>query len=474
MSDTASFSARAGHRLSGGEPAGRSRWSSAAEFMAILALALIGVKPFFDLFGKKVPEDTVDSGMVATAIGALLMVGSYVAVAVVSRRLPKPLAPGLVALILLGLFSVFGLLAVPGRENFLEVFTTANVDQIFGPYIRPENGVVTQAAQLAVGFAPLALLAVLFVKPAWFSTSRLRWILLLVVLGAVAHCVVAWLQVAGVVPYTYFFNEPTGKIGRASGGYFHPASLGRLLIFAVFILYAAGDRLRLRTSVRYLLLAIMVATAVVSTHRMTVVSIAIVIVAFEARRLPELVETISNLPFRTAVWGAVGLLALVLFAAVRWGSFVLDRVLYVATRVGSLNPTNDQFLHGRGQIWFRIAEAWQDATPDIWLFGLGYEPWNTHSDPLRIFVVWGLFGVALMALIFVNLWRVTRRVVAVEARWLLTLLYVLLGVAALTQKPTSYSYFMWLFFLCVMLIVVSFPRMDTPAVTATETVGEHK
>lgn len=115
---------------------------------------------------------------------------------------------------------------------------------------------------------------------------------------------------------------------------------------------------------------------------------------------------------------------------------------------------------------------WQDATPDIWLFGLGYEPWNTHSDPLRIFVVWGLLGVVLMVLIFVNLWRVARRVIAVEARWMLSVLYVLLGVAALTQKPTSYSYFMWLFFVCVMLIVTSFPRAETPAVVTPETTGE--
>lgn len=474
MSDTASFPARAERRSSGSDRAGRSRWSIAAEFMVILAMAVVGVKPFFDLFGKKVPEDTVDSGMVATVIGALFMVGALVAAVVMSKRFPKPLAPALVALILLGVFSVVGLLAVPAREDFLEVFRTANVAQLFGPYIRPESGVVTQAAQLAVGFAPVALLAVLLIKPAWFSTGRLRWVLLLVVFGAVAHCVVAWLQVAGVVPYTYFFNEPTGRIGRASGGYFHPASLGRLLIFAVFILYAAGDRLRLSPLVRYGVLAFVVATAVVSTHRMTVVSVLIVIVAFEARRLPELVEAVSNLPFRTAVWGAVGLLALVVFAAIRWGSFVLDRVLYVVTRVGSLNPTNDEFLHGRGQIWFRIAEVWQDATPDIWLFGLGYEPWNTHSDPLRIFVVWGLLGVALMVLIFVNLWRVARRVIAVEARWMLSVLYVLLGVAALTQKPTSYSYFMWLFFVCVMLIVASFPRAETPAVGTPGTIGERK
>ncbi|MEU5720714.1 hypothetical protein ABZ783_02670 [Micromonospora sp. NPDC047738] len=473
MGNTA-FSATAGHRSSDGVPAGRSSWSTATQIMVVLAMAVIGVKPFIDVFGAKVPEDTVDAGMVATVIGALLMAGAFVAVAVMSKRLPRGLTPALAALLLIGLFSVIDLLAVSARDDFLQIFTTTHVREIFGPYIRPEGGIITAAAQLAVGFAPVALLAVMLVKPEWFSLDRLRWVLLLVVIGTVVHCVIAWLQVAGVVDYTYFFNEPTGRVGRASGGYFHPASLGRLLIFAVFILYAAGDRLRLSPLARYAVLALLVATSVVSTHRITIVCVLFVIVAFEMRRLPELTRQISNLPFRTAVWGAVVLVALVIVSAIRWGAYLLDRALFVLTRVGSLNPANDEFLHGRGQIWFRVAEVWQDATPDIWLIGLGYEPWNTHLDPLRVFVVWGFLGIVLMAVVFVNLWRLTRRLVGVEARWMLTVLFALVAVNALTQKPTSYSYFMWLFFLCLMLIVASFPRVTVPGAMATEASGERK
>ncbi|MGC1213640.1 MAG: hypothetical protein WA890_20535 [Micromonospora sp.] len=435
-------------------------------------MGMIGVKPFFDVFGAKVAADTVDSGMVASVVGAIFMVGSFVVAAVASRRVLTNLAPSLVALVILGLFSIIGLIAVPAREDFLQVFTTAHVVDIFGPYIKPESGIVTQAAQLAVGFAPVVLLAVMLSKPDWFSLDLVRWVLLLVVLGAVVHSVIAWLQVAGVVPYTYFFNLPGGKVGRASGGYFHPASLGRLLIFAVFILYAAGDRLRLKPLVRYAVVAFLLATAVVSTHRITILCVVFLIVAFEVRRLPELLRQVYDLPFRTAVWGAVTLVVLVILAAIRWGAFLVDRTVFLATQIGSLNPTNDEFLHGRGQIWFRMADVWKEAPLDVWIIGLAYEPWNTHSDPLRIFVVWGLLGVILMAVIFINLWKVTKRVVAVEARWMLSVLYIVTGVSALTQKPTSYSYFMWMFFLSLILVIALYPRTDAQVPAAADVNGE--
>ncbi|RLP92837.1 hypothetical protein EAD89_07625 [Micromonospora sp. BL4] len=456
-----------------GRRLGRYPWA-AAQIMAVLAMVMIGVKSFFDIFGEKVAADTVDAGMVATVIGAVFMVGSFVALVVAMKRFPTDLAPSMVALLVLGLFSIIGLLAISAREDFLQIFTTADVVALFGPDVAPKSGVITQGAQLAVGFAPIVLLAVVFLKPDWFSAERLRWVLLLVVLGAVAHSVIAWLQVAGVVPYTYFFNLMSGKVGRASGGYFHPASLGRLLIFAVFILYAAGNRLRLSPVVRYAAVALLAATAVVSTHRITILCVALVIVAFELRRLPELLRQISDLPFRTAVWGAVVLVVLVVLAAIRWGAHLLDRALFLVTQIGSLNPTNDEFLHGRGQIWFRVAEVWQDAPWDVWLIGLGYEPWNTHADPLRVFVVWGLLGLILMTIIFVNLWRVTKRAIAVEARWMLTILYVLTVISALTQKPTSYSYFMWLFFLSLILLVRFFPLSSTPVGAPTDAGGDHR
>ncbi|MFC5924720.1 hypothetical protein [Micromonospora vulcania] len=463
----------AAETVGGGRRLGRSPWA-VAQILVVLAMVTIGVKSFFDIFGEKVAADTVDAGMVATVIGSLFMAGAFVALVVAARRIPRNLLPSIIALLVLGLFSLVGLLAMSARNDFIRIFATADVAALFGPDVAPRSGIITQAAQLVVGFAPIVLVAVMFSKPDWFSLDLMRWVLLLVVLGAVVHSVIAWLQVVGVVPYTYFFNLMSGKVGRASGGYFHPASLGRLLIFAVFILYAAGDRLRLKPLVRYAAVALLAATAVVSTHRITILCVAFVIVAFELRRLPEIMRQIFDLPFRVAVWGAGAIVVAVILAAIRWGSYLVDRAVFLATQIGSLNPTNDQFLHGRGQIWFRVADVWQDAPVDVWLIGLAYEPWNTHADPLRVFVVWGLLGLVLMTLIFINVWRVTKRAIAVEARWMLTVLYVLVIVSALTQKPTSYSYFMWMFFLSLILLVRYFPLASAPAGVPTDAGGDDK
>ena len=51
-------------------------------------------------------------------------------------------------------------------------------------------------------------------KPDWFTLERLRWVLLAVILGAVAHSVIAWLQVVGIIPYTYFSNLMSSQVGK--------------------------------------------------------------------------------------------------------------------------------------------------------------------------------------------------------------------------------------------------------------------
>lgn len=470
MRQTALLPIGADHGSSGDTQVRRYLWSSAWT-MAVGAMALMGVKPLFDIPGKKAAADTVDAGMVATTTGALLMVASFVVVAAMSKRIPAKLAPALIALLVLGVFSAVNLLAVPARDDFLQNFTATNMRDIFGSYVPPVDGTLTQAAQLAVGFAPVTLLAVMLVKPGWFSVERMRWVLLLVVFGAVVHSAIAWLQVAGVVPYTFFFKLPTGNIGRASGAYFHPASLGRLLIFAVFILYAAGDRLRLKPLPRYSILALLVATAIVSTHRLTILCVAIMVVGLERRRLPLLLQWIYGLRFRTAVSAGVILVVLAVVLVIRWGSFLWDRGLFLLTQVGSLDITSKEFMRGRGEIWFEIAEVWRHAAVDVWLIGLGYEPWNTHSDPLRIFVVWGLLGVILMTVILVTLWRVTRSLIGAEGRWALSVLYIAAAFFAITQKPTSYPYFMWLFILSHMLVIAVYPRVDALSPDAVRNGG---
>ncbi|MGW5666816.1 hypothetical protein [Micromonospora sp. NPDC003776] len=447
---------RSSHRPS---PSG-GRLELVAWILTALSLVIVGVKPLLDIPGPKVPYDTVDAGMVATLIGALFMALALGLVVFRVRRVSAGLALALGALLLLGLLSAIDMLLLAPRDEFVQTFAATGLRDIFGSYVPPEKGITTQAAQVAVGFAPVALFAVMLIKRDWFTAEWMRWVTLLVVAGAVVHCLIAWLQVAGIVPYTFFFKLPGGNIGRASGGYFHPASLGRLLIFAVFFLYAAGDRLRLRPALRLAVLALLVATTVVSTHRVSLACVLMIIAAIEVRRVPAMVSWVRGLPLKVTVAGAaaVGVVLVALF--VRFGGFLWQRAVFLVDHVGSLDVTDKDFMRGRGEIWRSYAHAWGDAPAGVWLTGLGYEPWNAHSDSVRIFVVWGILGLALMGVVFVGLWRTTSPLVTDEARWALGVLYLTSAVFALTQKPTSYSYFMWLFIFGHMLLVTFQPRVD--------------
>ncbi|RKN49519.1 hypothetical protein D7223_08570 [Micromonospora endolithica] len=442
-------------------PERRRRLESPAWALVVAALAVVGLKSLFDIPGAKTAQDTFDLGFVASTIGAGLMVGAFLLVLLMSRRLPGRLTVALAALLLLGVLSAASLLLVPTRAGFLDQFEVTGLRDIFGPYVDPTRGILTQAAQLAVGFAPITLLAVMVVRPHWFTLERIRWVLLLVLFGAVTHSGIAWLQVAGVVDYTFFFKLPGGNIGRASGGYFHPASLGRLLIFAVFILYVAGDRLRIRPAARFALLVILVATAVVSTHRLTIFCVGIIVATMELRRLPGLLRWARGLSPRVTV--PAGLLLLVggIVLLIRWGPFLWERVRFLVTQIGSLDPQSKNFIRGRGEIWFELAQAWRDAPLDVWLLGLGFEPWNSHSDPIRVFVVWGLLGLVSMAAIFTVLWRTASERMTFRGQWALAVLYLTAAVFAVTQKPTSYSYFMWLFLFSHVMVVAAYPR-DEP------------
>ncbi|WP_143193813.1 hypothetical protein [Micromonospora sp. CB01531] len=444
----------------------RGHLQFAAWILTAVSLVIVGSKPLLDIPGPKVQYDTVDLGMVGSSVGALFMALALGLVALSVRRLPPGLAPALAALLLLGLLSVLDLLLLAPRDEFLQTFAATGLRDIFGSYVPPKKGIVTQAAQLAVGFAPVALFAVLLLKPEWFSVEWMRWVTLLVVGGAVVHCLIAWLQVAGVVPYTFFFKLPGGNIGRASGGYFHPASLGRLLIFAVFFLYAAGDRLRLRPVLRLGVLALLVATAVVSTHRVSLLCILMIMAALEARRLPAMGRWVRGLPLKVFVAGAVAVAAVLAVLLFRFGGFLWQRGAFLVKNVGSLDVTNKDFMRGRGEIWFHYADAWGDAPFGVWLTGLGYEPWNAHSDSIRVFVVWGILGLVLMGVVTVSLWRTTSRLITVEARWVLAVLYITTAVFALTQKPTSYSYYVWLFIFGHMLLLVFHPLAEPSAVAA--------
>ena len=444
---------------------GRAATPGLARIAAHAALAIIAIKPILDFQGEKTPYDAVDLGTLASGVGAVLMVVSFCAVLLASRRITAEAlaAPALVAALLL--LSITNLMAAPWRGALFHTFSMPQ-PELFGPPVDPASGIVVDAAKLALGFAPVALFSVVLLREHWFSAPRMSWVAHGILIGAAAHALVAWLQLLGVVEYTFFFRLPGGSIGRASGGYYHPTSLGGLLIVAVFLCYAVYPRLGWSGRRRYAFVAFLLATAAITLHRMTILCVLLLIAGFELIRVHEALRS-GRIRRRTlrdaaAILAAAG--AATLVVARRWGGEIAEAATFLTSQaVGALQLGTDAFLRGRGMIWSEYARVWSDAPVDVWLTGIGFEPWNTHNDALRVGVVWGVVGLLLMGLVLMKLVVAAWRRVDRRGRWALVCLYATFAAFGSTQKPTAYPYFIWMFVITHVLLIVLARRVERGA-----------
>ncbi|PWR08649.1 hypothetical protein DKT68_14705 [Micromonospora acroterricola] len=433
-----------------------SRHERTATHLATAALALVAVKPLLDI-GEKDAGGGIDLGVVLTAIGAALMIAAFGLVALGARRMPpRPLLLMAGGLALLLVMSAVSYLLVGARDDLLDLFNVRRYP-IYGAHVEPTQAIPAEALRLIVGFAPIALLGLMLMRRSFISSRRIALVAGVVLLGAVVHCVLAWLQVAGVIPYSFYFELANWqKIGRASGGYYHPMSLGRLLIFSVFLIYVLKDRLWVPAAVRYALVGLFVATGAVSLHRFTIVCLVVIVAAFEARRVRDLIASRragGRVDRRSALLGGGAVAAVAAVVGGLWGGAIWERVRVALTEVGSLDVRSDTFMHGRGAIWNDVADILGRSSLDVWLFGFGYEPWDMHNDWLRVMVIWGLVGVVLTGAILVGLYRVVRASVGRSGRLALVVLFATLVIFGLTQKPLAYPYFLWLFFLGAMAVL---------------------
>ncbi|MFC7763078.1 hypothetical protein ACFQY4_37235 [Catellatospora bangladeshensis] len=197
-------------------PPTRHRGERVAWFAVMIAMTLVALKPLFDVFSEKVAADVIDLGVVLTVAGALAMGVAFALTVADLRRLPRALVIAILAIGVVALLSVFAYAARSGRADLLALFDDRRTS-IYGGYVSPDSGILTEALRMVTGFAPLLLIAVMVRRQAWFPVSLLRLVVVFVVAGALVHSLIAWLQVAGVVPYSFFFQLPQGFIGRASG-----------------------------------------------------------------------------------------------------------------------------------------------------------------------------------------------------------------------------------------------------------------
>ena len=421
----------------------------------IASLAFLAAKPLLDIIGEDPGANAIDFGTILTMIGGAFMVIALVTGSLKAERLPWSLFLIFAAIAIMLLLSAISYLAISSRDELLEPFERHRT-VIFGPFVPPATGVLREALRLIVSFAPLALIGVMMRYGKVIADHLLRYTVLAVVGAALIHCLIAWLQVIGIVKYTFYFVMPGVYMGRPSGGYQHPMSLGRLLIFCVFMLYVSYDRLRLGAIKHYALIAVLFGTTIISTHRLSIICVAMVIALFEGRRLLAL-RGQQRLNRKTVIRSVAGAAALALVTVVIMGDYLASRIKVMFAAVGSWDVGSDRFLNGRGAVWADTVRAFGESSWDIWLFGFGYEPWDMHNDLARIAVVWGAAGVILTVAMFVILYRFTHSMINARGRLALAILYFVLLSFGLTQKPTSYPYFMWLFLFCHMLIIGYYP-----------------
>lgn len=439
---------------SGRGRAPESRTERVARLLAYSSLVLVAIKPLLDI-GESSAAAGLDVGVVSSALGAVLMTSAYGLILADSRQLPpSALLVALAAVLAMLVMSCLSYVLVPVRSDLLAMFNVRRY-AIYGPHLEPASAIPTEAMRLIVGFAPIALLGLVLARRSWFSVHRLSVVMYILMAGAAVHCVLAWLQVADVIPYSFYFELPGQEIGRASGGYYHPMSLGRLLIFSVFLLYLFGNRPGWRSGLRYALVGIFVATGLISLHRFTIICLIVVVVVFETRRMGAMRGWMRSR--RAGILVGAGAIVVVGLVTALWGGAIWNRSVTALTVVGSLNVHDDTFMHGRGAIWNDLAGILGKSPLDVWLLGFGYEPWDMHNDLLRLLVIWGLVGVASSAVMLWVIYRCVRACTSATARRPLILLYSVVVLFGLTQKPLGYPYFLWLFFLSQMFIMALAP-----------------
>lgn len=418
-------------------------------------LTLIAIKPLFDIRGETGAIDTLDPGAILT----LTVSCSAAALWLLDLRVRRPAPIAIAQALILSAFVlllVTALLADTRRAVF--AYFDRSMPVLFGPYIEPAAGITLEIAKFVGSFGIIAAFGPLSSANTPDRVGILRAFLWLFLLSVGVHVVIAWLQLAGVVPYTFFFRFPGGSIGRASGGYFHPGSLGRLLIFAACLLpIARRTGLIARRGFVYVGWTILFATSVISTHRATILTMMFIMgwEVWGSLRDRMAAGRLSARDVRLFVLAAVLTLGMAAWVALDPGHpirLAADRVL---TNLGSLRIGSEAFLRGRGMIWKELFAFWSTAPLSVWILGLGYEPWNSHNDVLRLLLVHGFLGAAMIATALALLVLATLRRVAPHRRRDAWLIAIILLLAATTQKPTAYPYFIWLFVVSLAFIAAS-------------------
>ncbi|MFH1440644.1 MAG: hypothetical protein ABIH18_01170 [Candidatus Omnitrophota bacterium] len=281
----------------------------------------------------------------------------------------------------------------------------------------------------------------------------MKWFIVI----SIIPILISYLQYIGIFSYTYWDWLPViGKMGRASGGYKHPTSLNRILIFTiVFSLYFIHTGKKMWPYMLYLMLALL--SVFISYHRSAYFIILIIFILWY-------INLFKNFKRK---WSAMIILSiivlLVVLIIVKFSTIKLSHVVNYSTLSG---------LHGRDIKFNRILSLYQELPLIRQLFGNGsgiyynnYRFQFLDNDFLNYLWRYGIVGLFTWFLVLFEFFsstftlkkanlkdylfnKMTRIVLVcyvlfgmvVEASFLPNFMYIIYSVYAMNIRNISFKY----------------------------------
>jgi O-antigen ligase len=343
----------------------------------------------------------------------------------------------------------------------LSIFLVGCIQLLF---VDEKHEVLLSVSRFLVGFTPVLLVPLILQQSPVMQRDIVSKFFKVLLAASAAPFVIAWLQFFGLYPFSYYDYIYGLPFGRPTGGYFQPNSLGRLMVFITILTYIVSYSNKIGNRMKLTIIATAFSTAYISTHRTSILILALVILLFELYNF--------LFPSKVLAFRKFYLFFLFLLLGYILATLISDRAqqlispatterLHYTTElisksldhITSYKITDEDYMRGRGLMWQMSLELMQKAPFSTKLTGFGYEPFEPHNDFLRIYVSHGMLGLLSHALVFFVLFVSAWRMVDKFGRTALSVLYLYLFLFSMPLQPTSYPFFMWLFFLCYSFIL---------------------
>jgi hypothetical protein len=388
-------------------------------------LGVIAVRPLIDLMGSYDSAAAINTGGV---IGLFFFL--FLSVRYILKHIEGPHFNRIaISFLLIGLLYIINLVSdLNNNQNYVAT------------------------ARFFVGFSPLLMLPYFSAKQnhAYKSLIFFTKLFLIIIFLPI---IIAWLQNFGLYEFSYYDYDSFGRIGRPSGGYFHPSALGRILIFSTLFIYFLSLKDIISIKTKYLSLAILFSSTLISSHRTSI------IIAFSIIFFIEYINTLSKRIF--FIYSSIICASATLFYIAIYHNRKFNLLLE------GFSFQNGDLFRGRLGIWGYFINYFEQLPFWAKSLGIGHETFEPHNDWLRTVMTIGIVGLIIQILLFFFIYRYLRSCLDHQYYYLLNILFFIFLVFGITLQPSAYPNFMWLFSLSCY-ILISFFNKKSPAPVLAE------